>query len=131
MKKIIFLLIVISSFASCKKATTPAPTTSFNIQYTQTQALQLSSNTDYNVPVTDAGVPLSFAPVKVATNSKAYFDKYHTSTSGVVSTYLAGMTLQIPTAGTHNFDFADGVELYISGGSQPEVLVAYDYNIPK
>ena len=129
MKKMIFLLAV-SSLAACHKTNTQ-PTTTFDMQYSTTQALQLGSGSDYNTPVTDAGATMSFAPVKVAINAQQYFDKYHTSSKNVVTTYLGGVNLEIPTPGNHYFDFSDNLELYISGNSQPEVLVAYDYSIPK
>lgn len=127
MKKILFLL-AISSLTACQKAKNTT-VVAFDMPYSQAQALSLEpGNGD---PIAGAGATMSFAPVTVATNARPYFDKYGTNSQNIESTYLGGMNLQIPTPGNHYFDFADKLELYISGNGQPEVLVAAYDNIPK
>jgi len=39
--------------------------------------------------------------------------------------------MQILSPATQNFDFLDTVQLYMSAPMLPEVLMAYQYNIPK
>jgi len=76
-------------------------------------------------------VELPFPTIRVATNSQQYADQYHTSLSKIVSVYMGTINMQITNPYSQNFDFLDTVQFYISTQDQPEVLVAYDYNIPK
>ena len=44
---------------------------------------------------------------------------------------LKKLSVQILTPPTQNFDFLDTIQLYLSAAGQPEMLVAYQYVIPK
>ena len=48
-----------------------------------------------------------------------------------MSAYLSNINMQIIAPPDQYFDFLDTIQLYISTETQPEVLVAYQYNIPK
>ena len=77
------------------------------------------------------GAQLPFPAIPVATNSKAYIAQYGTSAEKVLSVNLKSLELQMLAPEGRNFDFLDNVEVYISGQTLPEMLLASDYSIPK
>ena len=130
MKKIILLAASIISLSACQKIKNAA-NISFDVPYTQTVTLPPVPGYTYGTPLPSGGADLPFAKVSLATNAQQYFDQYHASRANVVSAFLTQLDMQITNPANQNFDFLDRMELYISTESQPEVLVAYQYSIPK
>ncbi len=130
MKKfVLFAVILIIAFASCQKIKSLA-NINFNIPFSQTVETPAIDGYNYGLPLPNGGATLPFPAVSVATNSQELFDKYHASSKNLVSARINNIDLQITSAG-QNFDFLDTIQLYISAQNLPEMLVAYQYNIPK
>jgi len=124
----ILLLIVLLSFA-CRKIKNLA-NINVDIPYsTQLTIPQVGDNTG-GIPVPGRGAALNFPPVAVETNSKQYLAQYHTNEDNIRKVDLKKLSIQIITPPSQDFDFLDTVQLYIAAGNMPEVLVAYQYNIP-
>lgn len=83
------------------------------------------------LPIPNGGAQLPFPAIPVATNSKAYIAQYGTSAEKILSVTLKSLKLQMLAPEGRNFDFLDNVEVYISGQTLPEMLLASDYSIPK
>jgi len=83
------------------------------------------------VALPPGGASLPFPTFPVVTNSQQYISQYKTSTDKIVSFDLSSMQVQILSPSTENFDFLDSIQIYISAANQPEVLVAYQYSVPK
>lgn len=130
MKKILFLIVAIVSFAACQKIKDLA-NIPFDIPYSQNITIPAIPGYTYGMPLPGGGVDLPFPPIAVAINAQQYFDQYHASPRNLVSADLGNANLEITAPGYQYFDFLDTIQLFISTESQPEILVAYDYNIPK
>lgn len=85
----------------------------------------------YGIALPAGGLDLPFPAITVATNAQQYFDQYHASSKNVVSVYLSSLNMQVIAPPNQYFDFLDTIQFFISTETQPEVLVAYAYNIPK
>ena len=85
----------------------------------------------YGIALPAGGLDLPFPAITVATNTQQYFNQYHASSKNVVSVYLFSLNMQVVAPPTQYFDFLDTIQFFISTETQPEVLVAYAYNIPK
>ncbi len=129
MKKITVLLVLVA-FAACQKVKNLA-NISFNVPYSQTISVPGVPGYLYGISLPDGGLDLPFPAVTVATNARQYFDQYHASSKNVVSVYLSSLDMQVIAPPNQFFDFLDSIQLFISTETQPEVLVAYEYNIPK
>ena len=130
MKKIIFLVLVITSVTACQKIKNLA-NISFSIPYSQTITVPTVPGYTYGMPIPGGSVQLPFPPVTVAINAQQYFNQYHASAKNVVSASLGSMSLQITTPETQYFDFLNTIQLSVSTEIQPVVLVAYLYDVPK
>ena len=131
MKKFILCSAIISAFfTGCSKVKSLAD---INVDIPYEQQVQVPAVAGYSdiFPLPPGGVSLPFPAVAVATGSKGYLDQYHTSSSKVVSVSLKGLNLVIQAPQGETFDFLDSVQLFISAPAMPEILVAYDYNIPR
>ena len=130
MKKIAFLAIAaLVLLAACQKIKSIA-NINFNIPFSQTVEVPSIDGFTYGVPLSNGGLSLPFPAVSVATNAGQLFTQYHASSKNVVDAHVNNIDLQI-TSADQNFDFLDTIQLYISTESLPEILVAYQYNIPK
>ncbi|MFI5196766.1 MAG: hypothetical protein ACHQD8_06730 [Chitinophagales bacterium] len=130
MKKMMFLATtaILSLSMGCNKVKNIA-NINVDIPYSaQVTVPQINGDT-VGVPI--PGTALSFPAVGVATNSKLYLAQYYTDSSKIISFGLKSLSIQVSMPANQNFDFLDTIQLYISTVSQPEVLVAYQYNIPK
>ncbi|PQJ13095.1 hypothetical protein CJD36_004955 [Flavipsychrobacter stenotrophus] len=132
MKKIILMCSVamVALTAGCKKVKDLADI-SVDIPYTQQVTVPPVDGYTFGFPLPAGGVNLPFPAFAVPTNSKSYLDQYHTTSAKVRKVDLKGLTIQLTAPASQNFDFLDTVQLFIAAPSQPEVLVAYGYNIPK
>ncbi len=130
MKKILILVAAAISLSACQKVKNLA-NIGFDIPYSQSETLPNVPGYTYGMQLPAGGVELPFPPATVATNAQHYFDQYHASSKNIVSAALTSMSMQITAPAGQYFDFLDTIELYVSTESQPEVLVAYAYNIPK
>jgi len=129
MKKVLFLLLAVSSLSACHKASNTARIT-FDIPYTQTTALPGVPGYSEGTSIPPGGAAMPFAAVNVSTNAQQFFDLNGITSKNVLSTYMTSMSVQITTPGFHYFDFLDKIEMYISAPGQPEIMVAYDDNVP-
>ena len=102
-----------------------------NIPYSQQVTVPQVAGDTFGVSLPAGGVALSFPAVPIATNSQQYISQYNTSADKIINVDLDSFALQILSPAGQNFDFLDTVQLYMSASSQPEVLVAYNYNIAK
>ena len=83
------------------------------------------------MPIPGGGAQLPFPAIPVATNSKAYIAQYNTSAEKIIKVDLKSLSLQILSPEAQNFDFLDNVQVYISGQTLPEMLLASNYSVPK
>jgi len=129
MKKLLFILLAVASLSACHK-TGNTPQISFDIPYTQTAQIPGVTGYSEGNTIPPGGAQMSFAPVNVFTNAQQFFIQNGIGAKNVAGTYIGSMSVQITTPGFHYFDFLDKFEMYISTPGQPEVMVAYDYNVP-
>lgn len=130
MKKIMCLAAaaVIALTPSCRKVGQVADV-SFSSPYSQDATVPDIPGYAYGDVLPAGGIDVSFPEYTLQTNTQKYFDDYHVSGKNVKSATFQYGTLTL-LAGT-NFDFLDKIEIYVSAEGLPEVLVAYQYNIPK
>lgn len=131
MKKILLGVAVaaVALNTSCKKVKDLA-NISVDIPYTQQITVPPVDGYTFGFPLPAGGASLPFPAFAVPTNSKSYLDQYHTSSSKVIKVGVKSLAIEMVSPSTQNFDFIDTVQLYISAPTQPEVLVAYQYNVP-
>jgi hypothetical protein len=105
---------------SCSKAKQLA---NINVDIPYSQQVSVPPVTGYSqtVPLPAGGTTLSFPSVPFATNSQQYLSQYNTAANLIISVDLKSLNLQILA----------NVEVYISSTTQPEVLIASQYTIPK
>ena len=130
MKKILCLVILATSFTACQKIKNLANIT-FDVPYSQTVTVPSVPGYTYGIALPAGGIGLPFPATTVATNASQYFNQYHASSKNIVSAYLSNLNMQIIAPPNQYFDFLDSIQLFISTETQPEVLVAYQYNISK
>jgi len=132
MKKLVYLLAatVMIGTPSCKKIAQIADTT-FSAPYSQKVNIPTDPSHPYGEALPAGGIDLLFESVDMPTNSQQYFDEYHVSGKNIKSTSMESGELTIVSGAERNFDYLDKIEVYISAESLPEVLVAYQNNIPK
>ncbi len=132
MRKIAASVIVAMVFIlpSCIKVN-PLGNINVKFPYSQQVTIPEVAGDTFGTALPIAGIAISLPAVPMVTNSQQYITQYNTSASKITSVDLDSFALQILSPGNQNFDFLDSVQLYISAPSQPEVLVAYAYNVPK
>ncbi len=132
MKKIIIIEIALlfTLIASCSKIKQIA-NINVDIPYSAQSALPEIPGIIAGYGLPPGGISLPFPAIPVATNSKQYISQYHTAANMIIDVYLKQLSLQIVSPPNQNFDFLDSVQVYISAPTQPELLVANEYNIPK
>ncbi len=132
MKKMMILSVIAISavFASCNKVTQLA-NINVDIPYNQQVSVPQIPGAIYGIPLPPGGATLNFPAVPVATNSQDYIAQNKTSIEKVVNVYLKSLAIQILSPANQNFDFLDNIQVYISSKSQPERIIADQYNIPK
>ncbi len=131
MKKLILLctLAAFSLLPACSKIKQLA---NINVDLPFSQQMQVPAVQGYTEGMQlPMGVTIPFPAIPVATNSKDFIATYNTAANMIVDVDLKSLNFQITAPATQNFDFMDTVQLYISSKSQPEVLVAYKYGVPK
>jgi hypothetical protein len=99
-----------------------------NIPYSQQISVPKAADTITILP--PGGFSVVFPAYAVATNSQQYIDSFKTSTSEILRVNLSTLSMKI-AGGSSNLDFLDSVQVYISGQSLPQQLVAYNYSISK
>jgi hypothetical protein len=131
MRKIIFGLVATTIFlASCNKLMQLA-SISADIPYSQQVAIPPVTGYSQTVKLPTGGVALDFPSVAFATNSQQYISQYKTAANMIIDVDLKSLALQILSPADQNFDFLDNVEVYIHSTTQPEVLIASQYNVSK
>lgn len=120
MKKILPLLFVLLiTFAGCKAL---KKLTQFYVSY----------NTSVTVPSSlGIGSPVSFATPDVTTNSSQEFSGHNTDKNLINTINIEEMKLTIASPNTQTFDFMKDIEIYMSAGSLPKIMIASMYNIPQ
>ena len=134
MKKIAGLVLVVMVFIlpSCIKINPIANLDiNVNIPYSQQVTVPQVAGDTFGASLPAGSIAISFPSVGFATNSQQYISQYNTSADKIQEVDLDSFAMQILSPSNQNFDFLDSVQLYISAPSQPEVLVAYNYNIAK
>ncbi len=133
MRKIAAVLIglLVCSLQSCIKITNPIGNINVNIPYSQQAEIPAVPGYTFGQALPAAGANIGLPPVPLATNSQQYISQYSTTADKIIKVDLDSFALQILSPGSQNFDFLDSVQLYLSARSQPEVLVAYNYQIGK
>ncbi len=102
-----------------------------NIPYTQQVTVPQVAGDTFGVALPGSGISLSLPTVPFATNSQQYISQYNTAANKIQEVDLDSFAMQVLSPGSQNFDFLDSVQLYLSAPSQPEVLVAYNYDIAR
>ena len=129
MKKIICIMAMAVVIApSCRKVGQVADV-SFSSPYHQTATVPAVPGYDFGSTLPNGGVDVSFPQDTLQTNSQQYFDQYHVSGKNVKSATFSTGEVTMVTA--TSVDFMDKIEIYVSADGLPEVLVAYQDNIPK
>lgn len=123
-------IVLIGIAAGCKKLKQLA-NISVTIPYTQQVTVPQIAGDTAGVALPGGGASLPFPAFPVVTNSQQYIAQYKTSTDKIVSFDLSSMQVQILSPAGQNFDFLDSIQIFVSANNQPEVLVAYQYNVPK
>jgi hypothetical protein len=132
MKKMIFLAATafMAITAGCNKIKQLANINA-DIPYNVQVNVPLVAQDTPGTVLPSGGLSLPFPTVSFATNSQQYLSQYGTAANMVLNVYLKTLALQITSPASQNFDYLDSVQLYISANSQPEMLAAWAYNIPK
>ena len=132
MKKILLVgLVALTGIAAgCKKIKQLA-NIDVTIPYSQQVSVPQVAGDTAGVPLPPGGVSLPFPAFPVVTNSQQYIAQYKTSTGKIVSFGLGSMVIDILSPASQNFNFLDSIQIFISANNQPEVLVAYQYAVPK
>lgn len=113
---------------SCRKVRQVADV-SFSSPYNQEATVPDVPGYVYGSMLPMGGVDVTFPQYTLETNTQQYFDDYHVSGKNVRSaTFETG---ELKAVSPINVDFMDKVEVYVSADGLPEVLVAYQDNIPK
>jgi len=120
----------VACFAGCSKIKQLA-NINVNIPYSAQVTVPAVEGDTAGFPLPPGGVTLAFPSISVATNSQQYIAEYNTSTDKILNVDLQNLALQILAPANQNFNFLDSVEIYLSAPNQPQVLVAYAYNVPK
>ncbi len=123
----LFAIILLLCAASCKKIKKLA-TINVNIPYNGVLGLPYVGDTAITLPPN--GLSFSLPLYGMPTYSQQFLSQYNTSASKVNSAKLQNYSMQIvdPTGGY--FYYLDTVQIYLSAHGQPEVLVAYNNNVP-
>lgn len=132
MKKLMILAFIalFAALTGCNKLKQLA-NINVDIPYTaQLNLPSLAADTP-GIGLPPGGLSIPFPSVSFATNSQQYISQYHTSANMILDVYLKGLGIQLAAPANQNFDFLDSIRVYISANSQPEMLVASAYNIPK
>ncbi|HXS36989.1 MAG TPA: hypothetical protein VN721_09825 [Flavipsychrobacter sp.] len=123
-------ILLLACTISCKKIKKLA-TINVNIPYSGVLGLpDLSHDTLINFDSFPHGISVSLPPYGMPTYSQQFLSQYNTSPSKVNSAKLQSYTMQILKPVGGYFDFIDTVQIYLSAPNQPEVLVAYNNNVP-
>ena len=129
MKKIIFLAVAVLIATGCNKVKQLA-NINVDIPYTAQVNVPTVAGDTAGVALPGDGISLPFPIISFATNSQQYLTEYNTSSSKILNVDLQSIALQLLTA-NQNFDFLDSIQIYLSANAQPEMLVAWEYNVPK
>ena len=131
MKKIILGLAATTVLlASCTKLMQLA-SISVDIPYSQQVTIPPVTGYSQTVGLPAGGVALDFPSVAFATNSQQYISQYKTAANMIIDVDLKSLSFQILSPADQNFDFLDNVEVYMHSTTQPEVLIASQYSVPK
>lgn len=113
------MLVLVIFFAGCKALN---KLTQFYVSY----------DTSMTVPSSlGVGSPFSFATPDVTTNSSQEFSGHNTDKNLINKVTLKELKLTISSPSTQTFDFMKDIEIYMSAGSLPKVMIASMYNIPQ
>lgn len=114
------LFCIVFFFQACKKL---KKYTDFDVNY----------STNFTIPATGGliGLPIDIITPETTTNTEGTYDNKDTEARLVDEVTLTQLNLVINSPQNANFDFLENIELYLSTASQPEVMVASKYNIPK
>jgi hypothetical protein len=131
MKKsfILFTIAICVIVAACSKVKDLA-NISVDLPYSQQVSVPVDTSYVAGVPI-PGGITLPFPSVPFATNSKDIMAQYKTSADKIIKVSLKGLSLQILSPAGQNFDFMDSIQIYMSATTQPEVLIAHQYEISK
>ena len=134
MKKMILLLTATAALAGCQKVKN-LTNIDFDAAYNHTVTLSPVPGYPYGSTLPDGGLSVPIGPMMLATGVQQYFDEYHAGTKNVVTCSLSDLDLRILSPSAQFFDFLDTIQVYIEAPAysdvDPEVLVAYQYNVPK
>ncbi len=132
MKKLLLFpaIILCIAIAACNKVKQLA-FINVDIPYSGQITIQQIQGDTFGIPLPPGGASLPFPAVPFATNYKASVSQYGTSTDKILKVDLKSFSLQILSPSNQNYDFMDSIQVFLSAPSQPEVLIAYQYGIPK
>jgi hypothetical protein len=124
MKKSIIILTglfcIVFFFQDCKKL---KKYTDFDVDY----------STDFVIPANGGliGLPINIVTPETTTNTEGVYDNNDTEAKLVDEVTMTRLNLVINSPQNASFDFLESIEVYLSTSSEPEVLVASKYDIPK
>lgn len=118
MKRFFYLFTIalsISSFISCKKQK------EFNV----------TNSTTFTVPSANSAVnlPIQITTPETTSNVQTKVDAEGSTSKLIEQVILTELNLNINSPANANFNFLNSIEIYISSPTQPEVLIAWKYDI--
>lgn len=117
MKTFVYPMVVLLclGFTGCKKLV------SFDMEYDN--SVVIPANSIINLPI-------DIISPETTTNSEEEFGNNGTGSNLISRVALTNLDLKILNPESQNFNFLKSVELYLRAPDLPEVLVAYNYDVP-
>ncbi|MBN2638728.1 MAG: hypothetical protein JXR65_06540 [Bacteroidales bacterium] len=122
MKKILFLILLLTAITFHPGCKVLNKLTQFYMSYDSRISVPatLGVNTPFNIPTPT-----------ITTNSESTFAVNNTHKNLIDIINLTELALTITDPSTQTFDFLKDIEIYMSAGDLPEIMIASLYDIPK
>lgn len=111
------LLVSFLSFISCKKQ----------------KEFTVSNSSSFTIPSSNAPItlPIEVSTPETTSNVQTKVDSEGSSSKLIESVILSELNLTITNPSNGNFNFLNSIEIYLSSPNQPEILAAWQYDIPE
>jgi len=93
----------------------------------------VNNTSNFTIPSSNylINLPVDFTTPESTTNIQEKFDNEGSSSKLIDEVILTKLSLFINGPTNGNFNFLNSVELYLSSNNQPEILAAWQYDIPE